>query len=74
MSTNGHHGPQVLIFSPAVYTACVVLSVDSTRRGSHAAGGDVLQSMRNPTLKGGSGNEGTGREERRGVRGAGREG
>ena len=43
MSTNGHHGPQVLIFSPAVYTACVVLSVDSTRRGSHAAGGDVLQ-------------------------------
>ena len=43
MSTNGHQGPQVLIFSPAVYTACVVLSVDSTRRGSHAAGGDVLQ-------------------------------
>ena len=43
MSTDGHHGPQVLIFSPAVYTACVVLSVDSTRRGSHAAGGDVLQ-------------------------------
>ena len=43
MSTNGHPGPQVLIFNPAVYTACVVLSVDSTRRGSHAAGGDVLQ-------------------------------
>ena len=43
LSTNGHRGPQVLIFSPAVYTACVVLSVDSTRRGSHAAGGDVLQ-------------------------------
>ena len=43
MSTNGHQGPQVLIFSPAVYTACVVLSVDSTHRGSHAAGGDVLQ-------------------------------
>ena len=43
MSTNGHQGPQVLICSPAVYTACVVLSVDSTRRGSHAAGGDVLQ-------------------------------
>ena len=42
MSTNGHHGPQVLIFSPAVYTACVVLSIDSTRRGSHAAGGDVF--------------------------------
>ena len=43
MSTNGHQSPQVLIFSPAVYTACVVLSVDSTRRGSHAEGGDVLQ-------------------------------
>ena len=43
ISTNGHQGPQVLIFSPAVYAACVVLSVDNTRRGSHAAGGDVLQ-------------------------------
>ena len=29
LSTNGHQGPQVLIFSPAVYTACVVLSVDT---------------------------------------------
>ena len=43
ISTNGHQGPQILIFSPAVYTACVVLSVDIIRRGSHASGGDVLQ-------------------------------